>query len=131
MHEKLNHSIQTDTALQFADMSLPAVTGAALEVAADAQTPQHGHGSAAASPDVSPDKPLPALTAEQRKAVMAAIRADQAVFLGQGDWEKDCAFQAYEYQGRCYVLLVVDSMSCWLEDSTLQEVRRGEVGQYI
>jgi len=63
--------------------------------------------------------------------VLRKIRNDKAKEIGQGPWEKDACYLVYEIDGKYYAILMVDLMSCWLEDSTLEEIQESEISDYI
>ena len=65
------------------------------------------------------------------KEVFNAIQNNHARYLGEGDWEKNSAYQAYAYNGKYYAILVNDSNAKWLEEDSLTEIKQEEVKEYV
>lgn len=62
---------------------------------------------------------------------LKAIRSGKAKFIGESEWEKDGAYQVYEYENKYYAIVVYDQQSCWLIDETLKEIKKEDIKKYI
>jgi hypothetical protein len=63
--------------------------------------------------------------------ILKKINNNEAEFIGEGPWEKDSAYQVYKVDGKYYSIVVYDSMSKWLMDETLEEIKEDEIDKYI
>ena len=48
------------------------------------------------------------------------IDISKAKFIGEGEWEKNSAYQVYELDGKFYSVIVSDQMSKWIVDETIE-----------
>lgn len=65
------------------------------------------------------------------KNVLKEIQDNKAELIGESNWYKDSAYQAYKVDDKFYVICVYDSSSVWLMDGTLQEIKESEINDYI
>lgn len=61
----------------------------------------------------------------------AAVDNKEAIFLGEGPWNKDSAYQAYKWNDKFYVWIVYDQSSCWVLEDSAFEIQESELENYI
>jgi len=65
------------------------------------------------------------------KEILEQINNNTAEFIGEGKWIKDSAYRVYKVNGKWYAIIIYDSMSLYLMDDSLIEIKEEEITNYI
>lgn len=65
------------------------------------------------------------------KEILDKIYSDEAEMVGEGPWVKDSAYRVYKVDDKFYAIIVYDSMSYYLMDETLEEIKEEQIENYI
>ena len=68
---------------------------------------------------------------ERLKDVLEKIRNGEGKLVGEGHWVKDAAYQVYKVDEKYFTIIVYDHDSHWLMDSTLKQITKDEIKNYI
>jgi hypothetical protein len=68
---------------------------------------------------------------EELRPVLDAIFRGKANMLGEGTWVKDSAYRVYELNGKYYTIIVYDWQNLELMDSTLEEITKEQIKDFI
>jgi hypothetical protein len=63
--------------------------------------------------------------------VLSAITDGWSILIGRGEWYKDSCYEVHEVEGKYYTIIVEGMTDRWLNDESLQEIQKSEIGQYI
>ena len=59
------------------------------------------------------------------------INLDNAKLIGEGEWNKNSAYQVYEMDNKYYSVIVVDSVNKEVMEHTIIEITYDEIETYI
>ena len=59
------------------------------------------------------------------------INLDDAKLIGEGEWEKDSAYQVYELDGKFYAAIVVGHSNKEILDDMTIEIKEEDISKYI
>ena len=55
----------------------------------------------------------------------------QATFIGEGEWVTGSAYQVYELDGKYYAVIVNGHSSKEIDEDSLIEIKKEDIGYYI
>jgi hypothetical protein len=59
------------------------------------------------------------------------VDLDKAIFIGEGKWVKDSAYQVYELDGKYYSVIVIGHSNKEIMDDSITEIPKEDIGKYI
>ena len=59
------------------------------------------------------------------------VDLDKAIFIGEGEWVKDSAYQVYELDGKYYSVIVIGHSNKEIMDDSITEIAKEDIGKYI
>jgi hypothetical protein len=62
---------------------------------------------------------------------MITIDLDKAIFIGEGEWVKDSAYQVYELDGKYYSVIVIGHTNKEIMDDSIIEIAKEDISKLV